>query len=158
MKPFLKMELQTKAREAASDQAMTQDTHPILELSADAAEVMLQRAMRMSLILGAIAAAVLLVASGWRNAGMLLVGALISSASLFEWQRLARVIRAKLDAEKTPRSAPAVVVFFVLRLIIYAGAIYVSLKCLQGSPVALLCGLALAAITIIWQALRLLLD
>lgn len=130
----------------------------MLELSNDAAEVMLQRAMRISLILGVISSAILLVASGWRDAAMLLTGALISAASIFEWQRLARVIRAKLEAEKTPRSAPAVVVFFVLRLILYAGAIYVSLKCFQGSPVALLCGLGLAALTIAWQALRLLLD
>ena len=130
----------------------------MLELSNDAAEVMLQRAMRISLILGMIASAILLVAAGWRDAAMLWTGALISAASIFEWQRLARVIRAKLEAEKTPRSAPAVVVFFVLRLILYAGAIYVSLKCFQGSPVALLCGLGLAALTIAWQALRLLLD
>ena len=100
----------------------------MLELSNDAAEVMLQRAMRISLILGAIASAILYVAAGWRDAAMLWTGALISAASIFEWQRLARVIRAKLEAEKTPRSAPAVVVFFVLRLILYAGAIYVSLK------------------------------
>jgi hypothetical protein len=110
------------------------------------------------LILGVIASAILLVASGWRNASMLLVGALISAASIFEWQRLARIIRAALEAEKTPRSAPAVVLFFILRLILYAGAIYVSLKCLQGSAMALLCGLGLAAITILWQALRTVLD
>lgn len=137
---------------------MNQDAHPLLELPNDAAEVMLQKAMRNSLILGLIASAILLIASGWRNAAMLMTGAFISAASIFEWQRLARVIRAKLEAQKTPRSAPAVVVFFVLRLIIYAGAIYVSLKCFQGSAVALLCGLGLAALTIMWQALRLLLD
>ena len=119
---------------------------------------MLQRAMYKTLILGVIASLVLLVASGWRNASMLMVGALISAASIFEWQRLARVIRAKLDAEKTPRSAPAVVVFFILRLVLYGVAIYVSLNCLQGSAVALLCGLGLAALTILWQALRVLLD
>ena len=119
---------------------------------------MLQRAMYKTLILGAVASLALLIASGWRNAGMLMTGALISAASIFEWRRLAEVIRAKLEAEKTPRSAPAVVVFFVLRLTIYAGAIYVSLKCLQGSAVALLCGLGLAALTILWQALRMLLD
>jgi hypothetical protein len=137
---------------------MTQEAHPLLELPNDAAEVMLQWAMYKTLILGVIASLVLLVASGWRNASMLMVGALISAASIFEWQRLARVIRAKLDAEKTPRSAPAVVVFFILRLVLYGGAIYVSLKCLQGSAVALLCGLGLAALTILWQALRMLLD
>jgi hypothetical protein len=137
---------------------MTQEVHPLLELPNDAAEVMLQRAMYKTLILGVIASAILLVASGWRNASMLLVGALISAASIFEWQRLARIIRAALEAEKTPRSAPAVVLFFILRLILYAGAIYVSLKCLQGSAMALLCGLGLAAITILWQALRTVLD
>ena len=137
---------------------MTQEAHPLLELPNDAAEVMLQRAMVKTLILGGIASLVLLIASGWRDAGMLLAGALISGASLFEWQRLARVIRAKLEAEKTPRSAPAVVVFFLLRLVLYAGAIYVSLRCLHGSVVALLCGRGLAAVTILWQALRMLLD
>lgn len=137
---------------------MTQEAHPLLELPNDAAEVMLQRAMVKTLILGVIASIVLLIASGWRNAGMLMAGALISGASLFEWQRLARVIRAKLEAQKAPRSAPAVVIFFLLRLALYAGAIYVSLRCLQGSVVALLCGLGLAAVTILWQALRMLLD
>lgn len=137
---------------------MTQEAHPLLELPNDAAEVMLQRAMVKTLILGVIASIVLLIASGWRNAGMLMAGALISGASLFEWQRLARVIRAKLEAQKAPRSAPAVVIFFLLRLVLYAGAIYVSLRCLQGSVVALLCGLGLAAVTILWQALRMLLD
>jgi hypothetical protein len=137
---------------------MTQEAHPLLDLSNDAAEVMLQKALRKCLILGSIASLVLLVASGWRNAAMLMTGALISAGSIYEWQRLARVIRAKLEAEKTPRSATGVVVFFVLRLVIYAGAIYVSLKCFQGSAIALLCGLGLAALTIAWQALRMLLD
>jgi hypothetical protein len=130
----------------------------MLEISNDAAEVMLQKAMRNSLIIGVIVSVVLLVASGWRNAALLMTGALISAGSIFEWQRLARVIRAKLEDQKTPRSAASVVVFFVLRLTIYAGAIYVSLRCFQGSAVALLCGLGLAALTIVWQALRLLLD
>ena len=135
-----------------------QDPRPLFELSNDAAELMLQKAMRICLILGAIVSAILFFASGWRNAAMLMTGAIISAASIFEWQRLARVIRLKLEAQKTPRSAPAVVVFFVLRLVLYGGAIYVSLKCFQGSAVALLCGLGLAALTIVWQALRLLLD
>jgi hypothetical protein len=137
---------------------MTEDTHPILDLSNDAAELMLGRAMRNSLILGVVGSLAVWGGAGWRNAGMLMTGTLISAASILEWQRLARVIRAKLDNQKTPRSAPAVVVFFVLRLTIFAGVIYVSLKGFQGSAVALLCGLGLAAITIGWEALRLLLD
>ncbi len=137
---------------------MTEDTHPIVELTDLQAEALLARAMRNTLILGFVGALALLIGSGWRNAAMLLVGALISAASIWEWQRLARVIKAKLDNQKTPRSAPAVVVFFVLRLTIFAGVIYGSLKCFQGSAVALLCGLGLAAFTLLWEAIRLLSD
>jgi small-conductance mechanosensitive channel len=89
---------------------------------------------------------------------MLATGTLISAGSIFEWQRLIRVIYAKLNQQKTPRSATAVVVFFVLRLTVYAGVIYVSLKCFQGSVVALLCGLGLAALAVGWEAVRLLRD
>ena len=41
--------------------------------------------------------------------------------------------------------------FFLFRLMIFAGAIYGSLKCFQGSAVALLCGLGLAVIAIGWE-------
>ena len=43
---------------------MTQEAHPLLELPNDAAEVMLQRAMVKTLILGVIASIVVLIASG----------------------------------------------------------------------------------------------
>jgi len=33
---------------------------------------------------------------------MLVTGTLISAASIFEWQRLVRVINAKLDKQQTP--------------------------------------------------------
>jgi hypothetical protein len=89
---------------------------------------------------------------------MLLTGTLISAASILEWRRLLRVINAKLNNRKTPRSAPAVVLFFVLRLTVFAGVIYGSLKCFQGSVVALLCGLGLAALTIGWEVVALLRD
>jgi hypothetical protein len=89
---------------------------------------------------------------------MLAVGAAISAASITEWQRLIRLINAKLDKQKTPRSALLVVTFFVLRLTVFAGAIYGSLKCFHGSVVALLCGLGLAVVAMAWEALRLLKD
>jgi len=84
------------------------------------------------------------------------VGTLISAASIFEWQRLIRLINAKMDQQKTPKSAVLVVTFFVLRLIVFAGAIYGSLKCFQGSVVVLLGGLGLAVVATAWEALRLL--
>jgi hypothetical protein len=137
---------------------MNEDTHPALELSNDAAESLLKRSMRKTLIIGVIGSLAVLIGSGWRNAAMLMTGMLISAASIMEWQRLARVIRAKLENQKAPKSTVAVVVFFVLRLTVFAGAIYGSLKCFQGSPIALLCGLGLAALAIMWEAIRLLVD
>jgi hypothetical protein len=137
---------------------MTEKSHPIIDLPVEAAEALLGRAMRNSLILGVVASAALWIGSGWRNAAMLMTGALISAASILEWQRLARVINARLDQQKTPASASVVVIFFVLRLTVFAGVIYVSLKCFRGSVVALLCGLGIAALAIGWEAVRLLRD
>jgi hypothetical protein len=137
---------------------MSEETHPLVGLTDEALEALLKRAMRDTLILGLIPSVVLLIASGWRNAAMLATGAAISAASILEWQRLIRLINFKLDKQKTPRSAALIVSFFLLRLIVYAGAIYGSLKCFQGSAIALLCGLGLAVVAMAWEALRLLKD
>jgi uncharacterized membrane protein len=137
---------------------MNESTHPIVNLTVDEAEAFLQRALRVTLILGAIAAVAVLIGSGWRNAAMLAVGAAISAVSILEWQRLLRIIGAQLDNQKIPKGALMVVVFFVLRLTIYAGVIYGSLKCLHGSVVPLLCGLGLAALAVMFEAVRLLAE
>jgi len=137
---------------------MSEEAQPLADLSDAALQALLQRAMRDTLILGAISAVALLIASGWRNAAMLAVGALISAASILEWQRLVRFVNARMDNRKSPGSAATVVVFFVLRLTVFAGAIYGSLKCFHGSVVALLCGLGLALAATAWEALRLLRD
>ena len=137
---------------------MTEETHPIAGLTDEALYGLLKRAIRNTLILGMVLSLVLLLASGWRNAAMLAVGAAISAASIFEWQRLIRLFNAKLDQQKTPKGAATVVTFFLLRLILFAAAIYGSLRCFQGSAIALLCGLGLAVIAMAWEALRLLKD
>lgn len=137
---------------------MTESTSRIASFTDEALQAVLRRAMRNTLLLGAVGALAILSAGGWRNAAMLVVGALISAGSIFEWQRLIRLFNARLDQQKIPRGALIVVLFFLGRLIIYAGAIYGSLKCLQGSPVALLCGLGLAMLALAWEALRLLRD
>jgi uncharacterized membrane protein len=137
---------------------MTQETHPIVDITNEDLDSMLKRAFRNTLILGGIASAAVLIASGWRNAAMLLVGTAISAASVLEWQRMVRLLNVRMDKKKTPASNPVVVLFFVLRLTIFAGVIYGSLKCFQGSITALLCGLCLAVLTIGWEAIRLLRD
>lgn len=119
-------------------------------------EGLLQRSIRNTLIFGILGSLVVWKASSWRDAAMLATGTAISAASIFEWRRLARFILAKLDKQQTPRGSGFAVVFFLLRLVVFAGAIYVSLKWFRGSAAALLCGLALAVLTLVWEALRLL--
>ena len=137
---------------------MSEEDQPLADLSDAALQALLQRAIRNTLILGLISAVVLLIASGWRNALMMAVGAAISAASILEWQRLVRFINARMDHQKSPRGTVTVVVFFVLRLTVFAGVIYGSLRCFHGSVVALLCGLGLALAATAWEALRLLRD
>ena len=137
---------------------MTQETHPIVDITNEDLDAMLKRSFRNTLILGGIASAAVLVGGGWRNAAMLLTGTAISAASVLEWQRMVRLINARMDKQKTPASTPVVVLFFVLRLTIFAAVIYGSLKCFHGSITALLCGLCLAILTIGWEAIRLLRD
>ena len=137
---------------------MTEQTHPIVDLTHQDLERLLRRALRETLILGALLAAGLWIFRGWRDAAMLAVGAAISAASILEWQRLARVINDRIEKKKTAASAWGVGIFFVLRLMIFAGVIYGSLKCFQGSVIALLCGLGLAVLATAWEALRLLKD
>jgi hypothetical protein len=130
---------------------------PILaNLTDEALQVLLSRSARNCLILGLIGFAGIAIGSGWRTGALFFTGALISSASIFEWQRLVRLINARMRQQQTPRGASAAIVFILLRLAIFAAVIYVSLKCFQGAPIALVCGLGLAVATLTWEALRLL--
>jgi hypothetical protein len=137
---------------------MTEETHPLVELTDESLQKMLQGALRNALILGLIASLAVWIGSNWRNGAMLLVGTAISAASILEWRHLIRVFNVRMDTQRTPASAGVVILFFILRLAVFAGVIYVSLKCFQGSVVALLCGLGLAFMTVGWEVIRLLRD
>ena len=137
---------------------MIEEIHPFAGLTDAGLEALLHRAIRNTLILGLVSSLVLWKASGWRDAAMLATGTAISAASIFEWRRLIRFILAKLDNKQVPKGVLLASVFFVLRLTIFAAVIYGSLKCFQGSVVALLCGLGLAVVAIVAGALRFLRD
>lgn len=137
---------------------MSQETHPLVNLTDQNLQDLLWRALRNTLILGVVASVLVGIGGGWRNAAMLATGMLISAASIWEWRNLVRVISARMDKQKTPANAGGVVLFFVLRLTLFAGAIYGSLKCFHGSVAALLFGLALAVLAVGFEAIRLLRD
>ena len=134
---------------------MTEQIHPIVDLTFADLDRMLWRAMRNTLALGIVGALAVLIGSNWRNAAMLVTGTLISAASIWEWRRLVGVINARLEGKRVSPSTPLVVLLFVLRLTVFAGVIYGSLKCFHGSIVGVFCGVALAALTIGFESIRL---
>jgi uncharacterized membrane protein len=134
---------------------MTEETEQAIQGAMADPEAMLRRAYRNILILGTVVSIVLWIASGWRNAAMLAAGAAVSAASTYEWRRLVRVINATLDNQQAPKGTAIALVFFAVRLIVFGAVIYVSLKYIQGSAIALLCGLGLALLAMVWEGIRL---
>jgi len=137
---------------------MSDEPHPIARLTDADLDALLKRAMRVTVLLGAVLAVIVWIAMTWRDAAMLAVGAAISALSILEWQRLIRLFNARMDRQKNPRGAVTVVGFFLVRLILFAAAIYGSLICFKGSAIALLFGLSLAIVGMMWEALRLVRD
>lgn len=135
---------------------MNEETHTLAGLTDAGLDALLRRAVRITLIIGLLGALAVWKASGWRNGAMLATGTLISAASILEWRRLIRIINARLDNQQIPQGAGLAILFLTIRLAIFAGVIYGSLKCFHGSVLALLCGLGLAVLAIVWEALRLL--
>lgn len=139
---------------------MTPEPTQGLTLTDETLQTLLRRAFRNTLVFGLAASIVLAIAAGWGTGALFLTGALISAASIFEWRRLVRLINSRMrtqdGAHKAPRGAGLAIVFILLRLAIFGAAIYVSLKCFRGSPIALVCGLSLAVLTLTWEALKLL--
>ena len=86
---------------------MSQETHPVVDLTQADLDAMLNRALRNTLILGLISALVVSIGAGWRSGAMLATGTLISAASIWEWQRLIRVMNARMDKQKTPATTIA---------------------------------------------------
>jgi hypothetical protein len=154
------------------------DPNPIIDLTQERLEAMLRRAIWNTLILGLIAALVLWKATGWRNAAMMGSGAAISAVSILEWRRLIHFINRAMEKggpvepdagdadggntdsgrKLTPRGGFMAAVSLVLRLTVFAAVIYGSLKCFRGSTLALVFGLSLAMLAMLWEAIRLLRD
>uniref|UniRef100_E6PZ38 ATP synthase I chain n=1 Tax=mine drainage metagenome TaxID=410659 RepID=E6PZ38_9ZZZZ len=134
--------------------------HPLAAFDDGDLARLLGRAARVTAVLGAAVSLILWPAMGWRNGATFAVGAMISVGSIYEWGRLIRLFNARLDQQKTPRGAGLrsglVVGLFLARLMLFAAAIYVSLKSLHGSPLVLVGGLTLAVAGLVWEALKLL--
>jgi hypothetical protein len=113
-------------------------------------------ALRLLALLAAFAAALFWWHFGWPSAVLLLIGAAISAASLWEWMRLMSAINQRMDARANPRPVGPVLFGFFLRLALTVAVLYGSLKLLHGTVFALAAGLGLGLSSLTIEALRLL--
>jgi hypothetical protein len=127
-----------------------------VNLTDEGLQALLKRAIYKTLILGVLVSIVLAVSMGWGSGALFAAGTLVSAASIFEWRRLVRIINSRMRNETAPRGIALSIAFILLRLVIFGAVIYGSLKCFRGSPIALVCGLSLAVLTLTWEALKLL--
>jgi hypothetical protein len=113
------------------------------------------RALRLLAVVASAGALVLWWKLGWQTAVLLLVGAGISGAGLFDWLRLMTAVMQRMDGGEKPKPLGAVLTAFFLRLGLTLVLLYVSLKLLNGSVFALAGGLALGVFALAVEGLRL---
>ena len=113
------------------------------------------RALRLLGLITLVTAPLVAWRAGWPSAGLLLVGALISGSSLYEWLRLMTAVMAKMDGGARARPMGLVLTGFFLRLAVTIAVLYVSLKLLNGSVYALAAGLLLGVFALSVEGVRL---
>ena len=128
----------------------------------------LVRTLRLLAVLTVLGMALVGWKLGWRSAVLLLVGAAISGSGLWEWMRLMSAVMARMDVSAAaaegkdvpvatgPAARPMGLVLtgFFLRLALTIAVLYVSLKTLHGSVIALAAGLALGIFALTIEAIR----
>jgi hypothetical protein len=113
-------------------------------------------AIRLLAVFTVVAAALFWWRSNWQSAVLLLVGAAISSTSLWEWLRLMTAINERMDAGGTPRPMGMILFGFFARLALTLVVLYGSLKYLHGTVLALAAGLGLGLVSLCIEAFKLL--
>jgi len=91
---------------------------------------------------------------GWRSAVFLLEGAAISGSGLWEWMRLMSAVMERMDTGAKARPMGLVLTGFFLRLGGTVVVLYVSLKFLNGSVIALAAGLGLGIFALCFEAIK----
>ena len=114
----------------------------------------LVRTLRLLAVLTVIGMALVGWKLGWRSAVLLLVGAAISGSGLWEWMRLMSAVMARMDAGGAGRPMGLVLTGFFLRLGLSLVVLYVSLKYLNGSVIALAVGLGLGIVSLTFEAIK----
>lgn len=127
------------------------------------ARAVIARSVRLVVILAVVALVPAWWKGGWQTALLLLIGAAISATGLWEWRRLMTALTARMEplsgehivGARRPSVGFALAGFF-LRLFVVMAVLYVSLKYLNGSAMALAAGLAMGVVALTIESLRLL--
>jgi len=114
----------------------------------------LVRTLRLLAVLTVIGMALVGWKLGWRSAVLLLVGAAISGSGLWEWMRLMSAVMARMDAGRKASPMGLVLTGFFVRLGLSLVVLYVSLKYLNGSVIALAVGLGLGIASLTFEAIK----
>ena len=130
------------------------EANPVTDFSDADLQAAMKRVIRMTVAMAIFIFGVLAFVTGWRSGALFLAGAAVSATGIYEWQELISLVNARLDNRKAPRATGFVLTMFFLRLCLALAIIYVTLKCFNGSPYALVAGLGLAVISLIIEALR----
>jgi len=112
--------------------------------------------IRLLVVLSLAGAALFWWGKNWQSAILLIVGAAISLTSLWEWLRLMTAINLRMDKGKSPRPMGMILFGFFARLGLTLVVLYVSLKFLHGTVLALAAGLGLGLVSLSIEAFRLL--
>jgi len=116
----------------------------------------MKASIRLLAVLATVGAALFWWRSNWQSAALLLVGAVISATSLWEWLRLMTAMNERMDAGQNPRPMGMILFGFFTRLVLTVAALYGSLKYLHGTVLALAAGLGLGLVSLSIEAMRLL--
>jgi hypothetical protein len=111
--------------------------------------------LRLLAILAAGVLALFWWRSGWQSALLVVIGAGISAASLWEWLRLMTAVNQQMDAGATARPMGLILTGFFLRLGLTLVVLYASLKYLNGTVFALAAGLGLGVLSLTIESVRL---
>ncbi|MBW4039933.1 MAG: hypothetical protein HIU91_13900 [Acidobacteria bacterium] len=114
----------------------------------------LVRTLRLLAVLTVVGMVLVWWKMGWRSAVFLAEGAAISGTGLWEWMRLMSAVMARMDAGGKARPMGMVLTGFFLRLGLTIALLYVSLRYLNGSVIALAVGLGLGIASLTFEAIR----
>jgi hypothetical protein len=112
--------------------------------------------IRLLVLLSIVAAAMFWWRMNWQSALLVVVGSAISLTSLWEWLRLMTAMNQRMDSGQRPRPMGMILFGFFARLGLTVVVLYVSLKFLHGTVLALATGLGLGLVSLSIEAFRLL--